>query len=463
MIPYADFLYFGILLYIALPTLLIRRLLGFSRAWVLLANAAMLVVQYGTVVHFLPMTTPEGVGSAVSGRLAEVRQIWVVLACGLFQWAVAQSFLFLRTRTTRYWPYPAALLLTLLPLIASRFLPMAIPGSHIGFLGISYVTFRSLDVIFGIRDRLIVTLPAGQFFAFLVFFPTISSGPIDRYRRFGEDWNRPHRPGDFWKDLDGAVHHVFTGFLYKFILAALIHTYWIDRLGGGGFLNTVAYMYGYSLYLYFDFAGYSAFAVGVSYLLGIHTPENFDRPFLARNIRDFWNRWHISLSTWIRDHIYMRFMLAAAKGRWFKGKYTASYLGFFLGFGLMGLWHGIEPYYLLYGLYHGGLLVGHDLFTRWNKTRRVWRDGPIWRAAGTLVTFHLVCLGFLLFSGRIGPTWKPAGTPPPVAREAARAVEVGYVHPIPVKIAAIVLDGRATPRSITPVRRPGTAPDYRPD
>ena len=83
MIPYADFLYFGILLYITLPTLLIRRLLGFSRAWVLLATAAMLVVQYGTVVHFLPMTAPEGVGSAVSGRLAEVRQIWVVLACGL--------------------------------------------------------------------------------------------------------------------------------------------------------------------------------------------------------------------------------------------------------------------------------------------------------------------------------------------------------------------------------------------
>ena len=170
-------------------------------------------------------------------------------------------------------------------------------------------------------------------------------------------------------------------------------------------LGTVSYMYGYSLYLFFDFAGYSAFAVGVSHLLGIRTPENFNRPFLAANIKDFWNRWHISLSTWIRDHIYMRFLLAATKGRWFAGKYTASYLGFFLAFGLMGLWHGIEPYYLLYGLYHGALLVGHDLFTRWNKPRRVWGDGPLWRATGILVTFHLVCLGFLLFSGRIGPTW----------------------------------------------------------
>ena len=102
-------------------------------------------------------------------------------------------------------------------------------------------------------------------------------------------------------------------------------------------------------------------------------------------------------------------MLAAAKGRWFAGKYTASYLGFFLTFGLMGLWHGIEPHYLLYGLYHGTLLVGHDLFTRWNKRRQVWGHGPLWRATGTLVTFHLVCLGFLLFSGKIGPTWTTTG------------------------------------------------------
>ena len=82
----------------------------------------------------------------------------------------------------------------------------------------------------------------------------------------------------------------------------------------------------------------------------------------------------------------------------------------------MGLWHGIEPCYLLYGLYHGTLLVGHDLFTRWNKPRRVWGNGPLWRAAGAVVTFHVVCLGFLLFSGRIGPTWKPAGSIPVVAR-----------------------------------------------
>jgi membrane protein involved in D-alanine export len=423
MTPYADFLYFGILLYIAVPTLLIRRWLAFSRAWVLVATVAMLLVQYGTIAHLLPVNRAESFGVtggfSTSSGLAEVRAIYVLMACGIFQWIAAQAFLWVRARTRWYWPFPAALLLTLLPLVGARFLPLAIPGAQLlGFVGISYVTFRSLDVIFGIRDRLIVSLPADQFFAFLFFFPAISSGPIDRYRRFSHDWKRTRLPAEFWMDLDQAVHRVFTGFLYKFILAALIKRYWIDHVAPEGLVSTLSYMYGYTLYLYFDFAGYSAFAIGVSYLLGIHTPENFNRPFRAANIKDFWNRWHISLSTWLRDHVYMRFMLAATKGRWFTGKHTASYFGLFLTFGLMGLWHGIEPYYLLYGLYHGTLLVGHDLFTRFNKPRRVWGTGPLWRAAGTAVTFHLVCLGFLLFSGRIGPTWKPAGSVRPATQVA---------------------------------------------
>jgi membrane protein involved in D-alanine export len=159
------------------------------------------------------------------------------------------------------------------------------------------------------------------------------------------------------------------------------------------------HMYAYSFYLFFDFAGYSAFAIGLSYLFGIHRPENFNRPFPARNIRDFWNRWHISLSTWLRDHVYMRFVLAATQGRWFGNKHITSYLGFLLSFGLMGLWHGTAAHYLLYGLYHATLIIGHDIFIRWNKARKLWGDGPIWQTAGVAITFNMVCFGFLLFSG----------------------------------------------------------------
>ena len=141
-------------------------------------------------------------------------------------------------------------------------------------------------------------------------------------------------------------------------------TGWIPWPSTAGLLPVASYMYAYTFYLFFDFAGYSAFAVGFSHLLGIHTPENFDRPFLSRDIRDFWNRWHMSLSFWFRDHIYNRFIFAALKGKWFRSSQLASSVGYLLTMGLMGLWHGTAPNYLVYGLYHGVLLAATAAYDR---------------------------------------------------------------------------------------------------
>ena len=199
------------------------------------------------------------------------------------------------------------------------------------------------------------------------------------------------------------MHRIFRGFLYKFILAALIKQYWLERAASSGsFAALVSYMYAYSFYLFFDFAGYSAFAIAVSYLFGVHTPENFDRPFLARNIRDFWNRWHITLSFWFRDHVYMRFLYAAMRGKWFAHKEVAPIVGYFLAFGLMGLWHGPQLHYIAYGFYQAVLLSAFHIFSRWSKMHRYWRDGVVSRLAATFITFQCVCFGLLIFSGRIG-------------------------------------------------------------
>ena len=144
----------------------------------------------------------------------------------------------------------------------------------------SLASFRALDVVFCVRDKVITRLGLDDFLAFLFFFPTISAGPIDRYRRFLGDWNESRTRREFLLDLDGAIRRVFRGFLYKFIIAALIKRYWLDHAEEGvGFGAIVSYMYAYSLYLFFDFAGYSAFAIALSYLFGVHTPENFNRPF----------------------------------------------------------------------------------------------------------------------------------------------------------------------------------------
>jgi membrane protein involved in D-alanine export len=161
-------------------------------------------------------------------------------------------------------------------------------------------------------------------------------------------------------------------------------------------------MYAYTFFLFFDFAGYSAFAVGFSYLFGIHTPENFDRPFLSRDIRDFWNRWHISLSFWFRDHIYNRFLFAAVKRKWFKSNQLASSAGYILTMGLMGAWHGTTPNYLVYGLYHGVLLAATAYLDRRHRGNHLLNDSGLgWRLLSILITFQLISFGLLIFSGRL--------------------------------------------------------------
>jgi membrane protein involved in D-alanine export len=388
MIPYTSFLYFGVSLYVLLPSLLIGWVKKLSRLWIVLATLVMLVVQY---------SIPQKITANIS-----IPDIWLVVGYVVYEYLAAIIFLAIYRLSKNRPVFYLFLLIGLAPLLAAKFIPLFNIPYSLTFLGLSYVTFRSLDALIGIQDGLILSLPPIQYLTFVLFFPTISSGPIDRYNRFGEDWKKSRSGQEFMQDLDGAVHHIFTGFLYKFILAALIKTYWLDPVAQGTqFLHIVSYMYAYSLYLFFDFAGYSAFAVGFSYIFGIHTPENFNRPFLSRNLRDFWNRWHISLSAWFRDQIYSRFVLAALKGHWFKNKYLASYLGFLITFGLMGLWHGTAWYYLVYGLYHGVMLTVYDLLGRCNKRAKIWGEGFWWQAASIFITLNVVCFGLLIFSGRL--------------------------------------------------------------
>ncbi len=448
MTPYADFLYFGILLYVAVPAMfsgLVSRV-RLSQVLIILATAVMLVIQYWTPQTILP-------GSAVY-------ELGLVVGYALTQWLITRGFLWMRRRAKNRAAFYAALFVSLLPLGIVKIVPLVDPTALVGFLGISYLTFKSLDVVINIHDGLITDLPLVQYLAYLLFFPTISSGPVDRYRRFAQDWHHQRTRAEFWHDLDGAVHRIFKGFLYKFIFAALIKQYWVDPMAHGTALGDIAaYMYGYSLYLFFDFAGYSAFAIGLSYLFGIHSPENFNRPFAARDIREFWDRWHISLSWWFRDHVYSRFVFAATKGKWFKNKYTASYLGFFVSMGLMGLWHGTAWYYLLYGFYHATLLVGHDLFARWNKQHQIFgkRLPRLTQVVSILVTFNLVCFGLLIFSGRLAgaPTTQNAL----LAKIIPTATPTRTLTPTPTPTSTRMATPTRTPtRTATPTKAPTATP-----
>jgi membrane protein involved in D-alanine export len=405
VIPYADSLYFSILVYPALLAIALGLAGKLSWRWVAGINAAMLVAQYGLPASHSASQTPRAIEMVASSGVLQASQtaatIGVVAGYAALQWAVARLFLRQRRQRASKAVFRAALAVSLLPMLAVKFLPDADVG-WVGFLGISYVTFRSIDVIICIQDRLIQALPFLRYVTYVLFFPAVSSGPVDRYNRFIADLSRSRTRNEFLQDLDAAVHRLFRGAFYKFILASLVKRYWLDPAAAlDGALSTASYMYAYSFYLFFDLAGYSAFAIAVSYLLGIRTPENFNRPFLATNMADFWNRWHITLSTWFRDHVYMRFMLAAIRGGWFKSRLLTSCLAFYVSFGLMGLWHGTAPRYLVYGFYQASLLAGHTVMTDYRKRHPGALPALPTLAAG-FVTFHLVCFGLLIFSGRLG-------------------------------------------------------------
>ncbi|MDA2645172.1 D-alanyl-lipoteichoic acid biosynthesis protein DltB, partial [Bacillus cereus] len=127
-----------------------------------------------------------------------------------------------------------------------------------------------------------------------------------------------------------------------------------------------------------------------------------NKPFLSRNIKDFWNRWHMSLSFWFRDFIYMRFVFFATKKKLIKNRYTISYIGAFLNFFIMGIWHitGEHVYqYIMYGLYHAALFILFDIFERKNKQYKFWPNNKFTHILAIVITFHVVCFGFLIFSG----------------------------------------------------------------
>ena len=418
MTPFADWTFFGMLLiYAALPVCVLGLLGKASARRSFVASLMVLGFIYSShtsgVLRIAGLSLPGLGGSAIlrpweaQGNATQFAPFYVFLLAAVWLSVVCVVFVRWRSRAMFY----VALLLALVPLFASKLMPFVAVENAFGFLGISYVTFRALDVVFSIHDGVIKSLAPGQLFAFLFFFPTVSSGPIDRYRRFGLDWAKERTRAEFLDDLDFAVQRVMRGFLYKFIIAALINQHLEAPLEkAAGFWAGVGAMYSYTLYLFFDFAGYSAFAVGVSRLLGVRTPENFDAPFLARNIRDFWARWHQSLSFWLRDHVHMRFQLAAAKGKWFKGKTTAGTVGTFLTFGIMGVWHGFALHYIIYGMYHAVLVSAYDVFSRWNKKTKRVADTVRNRWLARLITFHIVAFGMLIFSGRLV-------APPPPAHE----------------------------------------------
>ncbi len=317
----------------------------------------------------------------------------------LWQFAVVKVFAFIAKKKPKRPVLWLFVLLSILPMILTKF-RLEIAGSVFGILGLSYLTFRCVQIVVDMYDGLVENIKPFDFFYFVLFFPCISSGPIDRSRRFTAELEKGITKEEYKQLFQKGVWKLFLGALYNFVFSNLIYTYWLTPLGSGA-LDTISYMYGYTLFLFFNFAGYSSMAIGTSYILGVKLPENFNMPFAALDMKDFWARWHISLSTWLRDYVYSRFALSALKGKWFKNPYTASYIGYVLTMMTMGIWHGLELHYIVYGAYHALLMCLNDVLDNRVKGFKKAKRNPKWQPLFCLVTIHLFAFGLLIFSGRL--------------------------------------------------------------
>ncbi|MGR3741567.1 D-alanyl-lipoteichoic acid biosynthesis protein DltB [Companilactobacillus sp. DQM5] len=343
------------------------------------------------------------------------KQLIALLAYILWQIVTVFGYAAYRKHLDSKWIFFIAVFIDILPLAIVKLTPAIDPGrnSLLGFLGISYMMFKSVGMIIELRDGVIKEFTLMEFLRFMLFMPTLSSGPIDRFQRFNKDFESVSDRNDYLIMLEKATKNLFVGFLYKFILAYVLGTLLLPNLehqalaiGGIFNLPTLGVMYVYGFYLFFDFAGYSLFAVAISNIMGIDTPINFNKPFLAKNLKDFWNRWHMTLSFWFRDYIFMRFVMVLMRHKVFKNRNVTSSVAYIVNMLVMGFWHGITWYYISYGLFHGLALVINDWWLRYKKKHGKNLPKNKWTEAFAIfVTFNVIMLSFLLFSGFLDHLW----------------------------------------------------------
>lgn len=261
-------------------------------------------------------------------------------------------------------------------------------------LAISFFTFEFVHVLVDVYNRKIHELRALDFAVFTMFFPTLVAGPIKRYQSFAPQVASLGSTFDDKVLLHG--YRVAVGIAKKYILADSMTLLTQPVLTPGMPYGTFDYWVGmlaYAAKIYFDFSGYSDIAIGLAGLLGVRIPENFERPYWAQNISQFWRRWHMSLSSWIRDYVFIP-LGGSKRGR------LATSLNLFLAMAIAGLWHGAAWTFVLWGLWHGAGLAIHRIWSAAVVPRvAAFRSETLGvHAASIAVTFLFVCLGWVLFA-----------------------------------------------------------------
>ncbi|MCL1867827.1 MAG: MBOAT family protein [Paludibacter sp.] len=262
-------------------------------------------------------------------------------------------------------------------------------------VGISFFTFQSLSYTIDVYRRNIEPLNKILDYAFFVsFFPQLVAGPIVRARDFIPQIRKPLQ---ITNEMIGmGIYLIICGLFKKAIISDYIGVNFVDRIFDNpslysGIENLLG-VYGYGLQIYCDFSGYSDMAIGIALLLGFHFNINFDSPYKSANVTEFWRRWHISLSSWLRDYLYI------SLGGNRKGKIRTD-VNLFITMLIGGLWHGASWNFVIWGGLHGiGLAVHKYFMSVFHKNKNAVSSTHSWQHwGGVLITFHFVMLAWIFF------------------------------------------------------------------
>jgi D-alanyl-lipoteichoic acid acyltransferase DltB (MBOAT superfamily) len=262
-------------------------------------------------------------------------------------------------------------------------------------VGISFFTFMGLSYVIDVYRGTIAPAPLLDVAAYVAFFPHLVAGPIVRGADLLPQIARASRRDPRRIRFADAAYLIFGGLFKKVVIASYVSAAIVnpvyDNPGAHNAPEILLATYGFAVQIYCDFSGYTDIAIGCALLLGFRFPQNFNDPYRARSLQDFWRRWHMTLSAWLRDYLYVP--LGGSRGgraRTARNIMITMLLG--------GLWHGAAWTFVAWGAFHGsGQVVGalrRDARDRRGVARA---DTPARRAVERVVTFHLVCLGWLFF------------------------------------------------------------------
>lgn len=281
------------------------------------------------------------------------------------------------------------------------------PGSSFIFLiGVSYFSFKMIHFIIESYRRKIEALTVLNYFNYIVFFSSFISGPISRYNHFSSQLNAPVKtkiPGD----LKIGLERIIRGLFKKFVLVQLLLPHILNSqpkpLSQLRFVDLAIGLYAYALYFYFDFSGYSDLAIGGARILGLELPENFNNPFIKKNIRELWMNWHMSLTSWLVDYIYWPVVRKMRNLEYFRRHpISLSNMGMIITFIVCGMWHGETLNFILWGAYHG---IGISMVNVYQRGKRKIKNPVVQKyfssrasnIVGAIITFNFFALGLTLF------------------------------------------------------------------